>query len=220
MSGESATARPDRCTARRPRGLILAAGAGRRLGRGPKALLVREDGLTLVESVLLALLGGGCTDVTVITGARGAEVARVLDGRDLVSIVDNPGWSSGMGSSLRCGLQTIGPGHDVIVTPVDRPGISAEEVARLIAAHHPGAITAAGHRDPNGSLRRGHPVLFDAKWTPYAAAAAHEDVGARDLLEAHSSAVDLVDCTDLDDGTDIDEPEDLPRLRAAVRSRR
>ena len=63
-------------------------------------------------------------------------------------------------------------------------------------------------------------MLFDAKWTPYAAAAAHEDVGARDLLEAHSSAVDLVDCTDLDDGTDIDEPEDLPRLKSAVRSRR
>lgn len=220
MSAESATAHPDRRTARRLRGLILAAGAGRRLGRGPKALLVREDGLTLVESVLLALLGGGCTDVTVVTGARGAKVARVLDGRDLVSIVDNPEWSSGMGSSLRCGLQTIGPGHDVMVTPVDRPGISAEEVARLIAAHHPGAITAAGHQDPNGSLRRGHPVLFDASWTPYATAAAHGDVGARNLLEAHLSAVDLVDCSDLDDGTDIDEPEDLPRLRAAVRVRR
>ena len=212
MSGESATARSDRCTARRPRGLILAAGAGRRLGRGPKALLEREDGLTLVESVLLALLGGGCTDVTVVTGARGDEVVSVLDGRDLVSIVDNPGWSSGMGSSLRCGLQTIGPGHDVMVTPVDRPGISAEEVARLIAAHHPGAITAAGHRDPSGSLRRGHPVLFDARWTPYAAAAAHGDVGARDLLEAHRSAVDLVDCSDLDDGTDVDVPKDLHRL--------
>ncbi|WP_172170571.1 nucleotidyltransferase family protein [Brevibacterium sp. CT2-23B] len=220
MSAESATAHPDRRTARRPRGLILAAGAGRRLGRGPKALLVREDGLTLVESVLLALLGGGCTDITVVTGARGAEVARVLDGRDLVSIVDNPEWSSGMGSSLRCGLQTIGPSHDVMVTPVDRPGISAEEVARLIAAHRPGAITAAGHRDPNGSLRRGHPVLFDARWTPHAAAAAHGDVGARDLLEARRSAVDLVDCSDLDDGTDIDEPEDLLRLRAAVRVRR
>ena len=99
--------------------VVLAAGAGRRLGRGPQALLTRGDGLTLVESMVLALLDGGCRDVTVVTGARGAEVPGVLDGRDLVSIVDNPGWSSGMGSSLRCGLQTIGPGHDVIVTPVD-----------------------------------------------------------------------------------------------------
>ncbi|MGJ5724090.1 hypothetical protein ACSBQT_06925 [Brevibacterium sp. H602] len=99
-----------------------------------------------------------------------------------------------------------------MVTPVDRPGICAAEVARLIAAHRPRAITAAGHCDANGSLHRGHPVLFDESWTSQAAAAAHSDVGARDLLATHRSVVDLVDCSDLDDGADVDVPKDLHRL--------
>lgn len=221
MSGGADATRPRQPFAgRRPRGLVLAAGAGRRLGQGPKALLPRDDGITLIESVVLALLGGGCQDVTVVTGARGEEVESALAGCDRVAIAFNPDWSSGMGSSLRRGLQAIGPGPDVMVTPVDRPGICAAEVARLIAAHRPGAITAAAHRDSEGRLRRGHPVLFDASWTSQAAAAAHGDIGARDLLEAHRSVVDLIDCSDLDDGADVDVPADLHRLGAAVRRRR
>lgn len=212
MSGETGSTPPKRPVPGPPRGLILAAGAGRRLGRGPKALLTREDGLTLVESMVLALLDGGCRDVTVVTGACSEQVASLLGGCDRVSVAFNPDWSSGMGSSLRRGLQAIGPGIDVMVTPVDRPGICAAEVARLIAAHRPRAITAAGHCDANGSLHRGHPVLFDESWTSRAAAAAHGDVGARDLLATHRSVVDLVDCSDLDDGADVDVPKDLHRL--------
>lgn len=170
------------------------------------------DGLTLVESLVLALLDGGCRDVTVVTGACSEQVARLLAGCDRVSVAFNPDWSSGMGSSLRRGLQAIGPGIDVMVTPVDRPGICAAEVARLIAAHRPRAITAASHCDANGSLHRGHPVLFDESWTSQAAAAAHGDVGARDLLATHRAVVDLVDCSDLDDGADVDVPKDLHRL--------
>ncbi|WP_432789600.1 nucleotidyltransferase family protein [Brevibacterium sp. K11IcPPYGO002] len=221
MNGGADATRPSQSFAGQlPRGLVLAAGAGRRLGRGPKALLPCDDGLTLIESVVLALLEGGCQDVTVVTGACGEEVASALAGRDRVSIAFNPDWPSGMGTSLRRGLQAIGPGPDVMVTPVDRPGICAAEVARVIAAHSPGRITAAGHRDSKGQLRRGHPVLFDASWTGQAAAAAHGDIGARGLLEAHRSVVDLIDCSDLDDGADVDVPADLHRLRAAVRHRR
>lgn len=212
MSGETGSTPPKRPVPGPPRGLILAAGAGRRLGRGPKALLTREDGLTLVESMVLALLDGGCRDVTVVTGACSEQVASLLGGCDRVSVAFNPDWSSGMGSSLSRGLQAIGPGIDVMVTPVDRPGICAAEVARLIAAHRPRSITAAGHCDANGSLHRGHPVLFDESWTSQAAAAAHSDVGARDLLATHRSVVDLVDCSDLDDGADVDVPKDLHRL--------
>ncbi len=221
MSGGAEATRPSQSFAGQlPRGLVLAAGAGRRLGRGPKALLLRDDGLTLIESVVLALLDGGCQDVTVVAGARSEEVASALAGCDRVSVAFNPDWAAGMGSSLRRGLQAIGPGPDVMVTPVDRPGICAAEVARLIAAHRPGAITAAAHRDSEGQLQRGHPVLFDASWTSQAAAAAHGDIGARDVLDAHRSVVDLIDCSDLDDGADVDVPADLHRLGAAVRRRR
>lgn len=199
-----------------PAALVLAAGAGRRLGLGPKALL-RVNGVTLIQSAVDALLAGGCSDVTVVTGARAEEVATVLLGRPCVCVVNNPAWATGMGSSLRCGLQAIGPGRNVLVTPVDRPGISAAEVARVLAAHSPGGITAAAHQGPNGQLRRGHPVLFDAQWTATASAFAHGDVGARELLIAQPEAVAWVDCSDLDDGLDIDVPADLPRLNVGLR---
>lgn len=201
-----------------PAGLVLAAGAGRRLGCGPKALL-RLGGVPLVHSVVDALLSGGCSDITVVTGARAEEVAAVLLGQPRVHVAPNPAWATGMGSSLRCGLQTIGPGRDVLVTPVDRPGICAAEVARVIAAHSPDGITAAAHQDMTGRLSRGHPVLFDALWTAAAAASAHGDVGARELLIDQRETITLVDCSDLDHGLDVDVPADLRRLDVGPRQR-
>lgn len=194
-----------------PAGLVLAAGAGRRLGLGPKAL-IEVDGVPLIHSVAEALLSGGCADVTVVTGAYADEVADILTDHPHMHVAHNPDWAAGMGASLRCGLTAIGPDRTVMVMPVDHPGINAAEVERVIAAHLPGGITAAAHRDSLGRLRRGHPVLLDAEWTAAAATAAHDDVGARELLAAHRDILTLVDCSDLSDGGDIDVPADLARL--------
>lgn len=194
-----------------PAGLVLAAGAGRRLGLGAKAL-VEVDGRPLIHSVTQALLSGGCAEVTVVTGAYADEVADTVTGHSRIHVAHNPDWAAGMGSSLRCGLRTIGPDRAIMVMPVDHPEISAAEVARVIAAHRPGDITAAAHRDPLGRARRGHPVLLGAEWTAAAATAAHDDIGARELLATHRDIVTLVDCSDLSDGGDIDVPADLDRL--------
>jgi len=48
--------------------VLLAAGAGTRLGRGPKALLPHRGG-TLVEHATATLLAGGCDAVVVVLGA-------------------------------------------------------------------------------------------------------------------------------------------------------
>src|SRR5699024_5477432 len=100
-----------------------------------------------------------------------------------------------------------------LVMRVDRPVTGATEIGRAFGAHRPGGFTAAAHRDRDGRLQRGHPVLLDARWTGEAAAAAHDDVGARDVLTARRDLLRVVDCSDLDDGADIDEPHDLARLR-------
>lgn len=200
-------------------GLVLAAGAGTRLGRGPKALLPMGDGgPTLAEHVARTLLDGGCTEVVVVIGAGAGTVAGALDGIPGVRCADNPDWPTGMGSSLRTGLAAVGPDRDVLVTPVDRPGLSAVSVARVIVAHRSGGITAAAHRDGSGRLRRGHPVLLAADWTAAAAEAAHDDVGARDLLAEQRDLVQLVETTDIDDGGDVDRPADLWRLSPEERA--
>ena len=49
--------------------LLLAAGAGRRMGR-PKALVAGADGTPWVVSAVRTLRDGGCTDVLAVAGAE------------------------------------------------------------------------------------------------------------------------------------------------------
>ena len=59
-------------------GLLLAGGAGRRMG-GPKAL-VRLRGERLVTLAVRALHDGGCAPVTSSSGARAGDVDAALRG--------------------------------------------------------------------------------------------------------------------------------------------
>lgn len=190
--------------------VLLAAGAGRRLGLGPKALLPFR-GRTLVEVLAEVLLAGGCRDVVVVLGA---DAARVRAGTDLSRhrVVDNPDWDTGMGGSFRLGVAAADPADHVLVALVDQPGLTPETVARLLAAHRPGRVTAAAYRAPDGALQRGHPLLLDAGLRAEAADTATGDAGARFFLQAHPELVDLVDCSDLSGGGDLDTPGQLHLL--------
>jgi nicotine blue oxidoreductase len=196
--------------------VLLAAGAGTRLGRGPKALL-RAGGMPLVSRLAGELRAGGCAGVVVVLGALAPRVRREapLPG---CKVVVNPSWASGMGSSFRAGIAAVPPGHAALVALVDQPGMDRAVVARLIAARRDGRVAAAGYRQPGGKLRRGHPVLFAAGTGTEAAALAAGDTGARTWLSRHPELVDLIDCSDLSDGADVDVARDLFRLdRAADR---
>lgn len=190
--------------------VLLAAGAGTRLGLGPKALLPFR-GRTLVEVLADVLLAGGCREVVVVLGADAATVRAGTDlGRHRV--IDNPDWATGMGSSFRAGVAAAAPEDHVLMALVDQPGLTAETVARLLAAHRPGRVTAAAYRGPAGKLQRGHPLLLDATLRKQAAEAATGDAGARLFLQAHPDLVDLVDCSDLSGGEDLDTTAQLHLL--------
>ncbi|MEU3194304.1 NTP transferase domain-containing protein, partial [Streptomyces sp. NPDC006992] len=195
---------PECGTAPRVAGLLLAAGAGRRLGGRPKALLRHSGGL-LVEHAARALREGGCGPVYVVLGAAGERVreAATLPG---CVLVDNPDWAQGMGSSLRAGLAAVsaagaaagGDGADrgaeaVLVSLVDQPGIGADAVARVRTAYRsPATLAAAAYGG-----RRGHPVLLgSAHWTGVARSAL-ADSGARGYLRERQEALALVECADL-----------------------
>ena len=190
--------------------VLLAAGAGTRLGRGAKALLPFR-GRTLVEVLAGVLLDGGCRDVVVVLGADAARV-RAATGLSRYTVVENPDWVSGMGSSVRAGITAARAGDNVLMTLVDQPGLTPELVSRLIAAHRAGRVTAAAYQGPDGRLGRGHPLLLDAGLRAGAAASATGDFGARLFLRAHPDLVDLVDCSDLAGGEDLDTPDQLHLL--------
>lgn len=182
-------------------GLVLAAGGGRRYG-GPKALVRRDDQL-LVERAVATAREGGCEPIVVVLGAAAAQVRAEADLGD-ATIVENPGWKTGMGSSLKVGLQamTATDAECVLVMLVDTPGITAEAVRRVAAKHGPDMLVTATYGG-----RRGHPVLLGrAHWSGVCTLAT-ADVGARAYLTARSASVVAVACEDVADDTDMDFPD-------------
>lgn len=188
-------------------GLLLAAGAGRRLG-APKAL-VEVDGELLVERGVRLLAAGGCTPVVVVLGAAADEVRARAELRPARAVV-NDAWASGMGSSLRVGLAALDDtaAGAAVVALADQPLVGAEAVARLATAWRGGAqLVVAGY---DGAPR--NPVLIDRAWWPAARAAAVGDRGARALLRARPDLVTLVECGDTGSPADVDTPDELAAL--------
>jgi CTP:molybdopterin cytidylyltransferase MocA len=185
-------------------GLLLAAGAGRRMG-GPKALLHDADGTSWLHRSVAALREGGCAGVTVVLGAGAAHARALVPEEHVVVAAD---WQEGMGASLRAGLTAV-PASDtsaeaVLVLLVDLPDVGASVVRRLLAAHlAAGAEPDALARAAYGGVP-GHPVLLGRAHWAGVAATATGDRGARDYLAARPVAP--VECGDLATGVDRDSP--------------
>jgi CTP:molybdopterin cytidylyltransferase MocA len=183
-------------------GLVLAAGAGRRMG-SPKALLRDHTGTPFVVRAVHVLREGGCPEVTVVAGAAADEVRPLLAGLD-VSVAVAGDWAEGMGASLRAGLShaSLHTAAAVVVTLVDLPDVGGTVVARLLATAplSPAVLARAAYDG-----RPGHPVLAGRDHWAGIAATAHGDRGARDYLRTHPPV--LVECGDLATGRDVDTPD-------------
>jgi CTP:molybdopterin cytidylyltransferase MocA len=189
-------------------GLVLAAGAGRRMG-GPKALVrLTDGGPTLVETAVARVTNGGCDHVLVVVGAAGDSVAALVTSTEVVHAED---WDEGMGASLRAGLAHLEQGDAdlALVTLVDLPDVTAEVVERVLTTAGPdgrAALVRAAYRGVPG-----HPVAIGREHWAAVITSAHGDRGARDHLRATPHR--LVECGDLATGRDLDTVADLDDLR-------
>jgi CTP:molybdopterin cytidylyltransferase MocA len=180
----------------RVHGLLLAAGAGSRMGR-PKALVVDEAGESWLARSVDVLHEAGCAEVTVVLGAAVAEAIDLLDGRGADVVVAHD-WAEGMSASLRAGLAALPAADAVLVHLVDLPDVTADVVARVLTAGTGPATLARASYDG----APGHPVLLGHDHWAGVAATTTGDHGARDYLRSH--AVQLVECGDLARGRDVD----------------
>ena len=188
-------------------GVVLAAGASRRMGR-PKQLLP-VAGRPLLEGVVASACASRLDEVLVVLGARADEIAAAVDlGR--ARLVHNPDHSAGMSTSLRAGLAALGPAVDrAMIVLGDQPAISAELLNRLLDMQEESGLPAAA-LSFDGLL---HPpvVLARALWGDLESL--EGDVGCRAVIRARPELVAALPAEGgLRHPVDVDTPEDYARL--------
>ena len=188
--------------------VVLAAGAGRRLGGAVPKHLVAVRGSPMLEHVLRALLGSRVISTTVVVRADdtpGAVLARRLGAA--VCSPEDPG--EGRAASIRAGAAAAP--QDVtglLFVPADQPRLESADFDALVDAHATGADIA--HASYDGV--RGTPVLFAVQHRPRLLALRGEE-GGRVLLERYPAGRVAVALPPAH-GRDVDTPEDLAALES------
>jgi CTP:molybdopterin cytidylyltransferase MocA len=186
--------------------ILLAAGAGSRFGGGK--LLAPYRGRPLIEGALANLADAPVDETVVVVGPDVEELREVCEPYGM-RVVENPDWAQGQSTSVRTGLQALGPeARAAIVLLADQPLVEAGAVRRLIEALEGGARVAVATY--GGEPR--NPVLFSREVWPLLMAELSGDEGARPFLRRHLELVVRVPCDGVGDPADVDTTEDLRRL--------
>jgi molybdenum cofactor cytidylyltransferase len=198
--------------------VLLAAGAGSRLGGRPKALL-ELGGVPLIMRQLIALSGAGVDELALVLGHHAELIEPVVQHFPL-TLVHNPRPDEGQASSVRIGLQALSPKLDaVIVALADQPLINEQDITALIGAFKkrgPGkAMVVPRVGDSGRAAEPGNPVIFDAalrdEWL-----AGEADAACRRWRQANPDRVSWFDTDNRRYRLDIDTPEDLERFAAST----
>jgi molybdenum cofactor cytidylyltransferase len=187
-------------------GIILAAGASRRMG-SPKALLAYR-GETFIGRMTRVYLEF-CSPLIVVLGHHAATIGPVVPAA--VTAVTNPDPERGQLSSLQTALAALPPDAEgFLFTPIDSPAIEPATVAALIEAFR--------RRDPWTQFvvpryqgHHGHPV-FATRAIAAEMLALPATAQARDVVHRHVPATQYIDVEDAGILTDIDDPAAYRRM--------
>lgn len=186
--------------------IVLAAGSSRRLGR-PKQLLVL-DGKPLLQHVVDAAADAELAEIVVVLGHATRRIRAAITLPAGGRIVDNLEHAYGQSTSLRAGIEALGPRITrALVLLGDQPRIAPDAIRAVAAARGP--ICRANYRQGPG-----HPVSFARAIWPELVGL-RGDSGARDLIAADPGRVHDV-AIDRDRPTDIDTEADAREAGARV----
>lgn len=189
--------------------VLLAAGAGARMGGRPKSLL-ELGGVPLIRRQLIALSGAGVDEVVVVLGHHAEHIEPVVQAFP-VTLARNLTPQDGQVSSLRIGLAALtGKLDAVLVALADQPLINAQDITSLIAAYKQRA-EGTSVVVPTVGGEPGNPVMFSAEVREQILAGG-ASVGCRQWRGANPQAVHAFVTDNRRFGVDVDTEEDIARF--------
>lgn len=167
-------------------GVLLAAGASRRMGR-PKALIEGSGGQCFLVRLVETLRSGGCGAVIAVAGCHVSEIAAHLPRGAL--LVHNEDWARGQLTSVRRGLEAalLFQPRRIALHLVDQPLIAPADVRAVLDAGVSAAdLTIAAHGGAPG-----HPISLSPE---LAWAIVHDETSPtlRAALARHAASRQLV----------------------------
>jgi len=185
---------------------ILAAGGSHRMGWPKQLLPFRER--TLVRHAAETAVASRCRPIVVVIGAN-AELIRDELQRLPVLIAHNLEWASGIGSSLRLAIETLGAFEGIegiVITLSDQPLVTADALNRILETHDETGkdIVASEYADTHGV------PLFIGKRFFDEIAAANGNQGAKRVIARYIEQMTTVPLAEA--AFDVDTPVDYERL--------
>ena len=169
--------------------IVLAAGSSSRMGRSKQLLEI--DGEPLLCRCVNHALAASPSHVVVVLGANEKPHRELLE-KLRVDIVSNFYWKTGMGSSIKTGLnyliQSDAELDAVILMVCDQPALTSEHLQELMLKFHEKkkAIIASGYSDSKGV-----PVLFGRSFFSNLLLLS-DDQGAKKIVEQFPGQVETV----------------------------
>lgn len=187
-------------------GIVLAAGASRRMGRNK--LLLEVDGEPMVRRTVRRVLAAGCSPVVVVTGHEGERVRTALAGLD-VDYAESPDPAGPTSVSLHAGLRRLGD-------DVDAALVMLADMVQVTAPMLRAVVEGALEEDaPLGVSRYGGvlapPLVFTRALWPELLAWTGEGCG-KAVVRAHHGEARMHDWPEAA-LQDVDTPEDYARVK-------
>ena len=172
----------------------------------PKQLLPFGES-TIVETVVDSMLGAKFDAVIVVVGHCAAQIQEQLGTRP-VRIVFNSDYREGMLTSAQAGIQALQGSEAFALMLVDQPFITSALIDQVVDAY---IQTNKGIALPSYNYKRGHPVVFDQRYTREILALDAESGGVRTLFKKYDDDIHYVTVDTDRVLRDIDYREDYER---------